>query len=71
MKLHSIAFILLIIGGLNWGLTAIGFNVVNMIFGSWSIVEQIIYILVGAAAIYEVMTHKKNCKDCGTGQAAT
>jgi len=67
MKLHMVAFILLIVGGLNWGLTAIGFNVVNMIFGSWPIVEQIIYILVGVAAIYEVVTHKQNCKDCGSG----
>ena len=70
MKLHMVAFILLIVGGLNWGLTAIGFNVVNMIFGSWPIVEQIIYILVGVAAIYEVVTHKQNCKDCGSGASA-
>ncbi|MDO8522242.1 MAG: DUF378 domain-containing protein [bacterium] len=70
MKLHTVAFILLIVGGLNWGLTAIGFNVVNMIVGSWPIVEQIIYILVGVAAIYEVVTHKQNCKDCGSGAAA-
>lgn len=70
MKLHMVAFILLIVGGLNWGLTAIGFNVVNMIVGSWPIVEQIIYILVGVAAIYEVVTHKQNCKDCGSGAAA-
>ena len=70
MKLHMVAFILLIVGGLNWGLTAIGFNVVNMIFGSWPIVEQIIYILVGVAAIYEVVTHKHNCKDCGSGASA-
>ena len=70
MKLHSIAFILLIVGGLNWGLTAIGFNVVNMIFGSWPIIERIIYILVGLSAIYEVVTHKQNCKNCSSGAAA-
>ncbi|OHA26658.1 MAG: hypothetical protein A3C06_01725 [Candidatus Taylorbacteria bacterium RIFCSPHIGHO2_02_FULL_46_13] len=69
MKLHMVAFILLIVGGLNWGLTAIGFNVVSMIFGSWPIVEQIIYILVGVAAIYEVVTHKQNCKNCAAGSA--
>lgn len=70
MKLHTIAFILLIVGGLNWGLTAIGFNVVNMIFGNWAILEQIIYILVGVSAIYIAVTHKKDCKDCGSGAAA-
>ncbi|MEK7107493.1 MAG: DUF378 domain-containing protein [Patescibacteria group bacterium] len=67
MKLHTTAFILLVVGGLNWGLTAVGFNVVNLLVGSWPIVEQIVYILVGLAAIYEVATHKKNCKDCGSG----
>jgi uncharacterized membrane protein YuzA (DUF378 family) len=71
MKLHSIAFILLIVGGLNWGLAALGFNVVDMIFsGSLAIVGTIIYLLVGAAAVYEVVTHKKNCKDCGSGTPA-
>ena len=67
MKLHKVAFILLIIGGLNWGLAAVGYNVVNLLLGSWPVVEQIVYILVGLAAIYEVVTHKKNCKDCGSG----
>ena len=62
--LHMVAFILLIIGGLNWGLTALGWNVVNMILGSWPMVEQIVYILVGLSAIYEVVCHKQICKAC-------
>jgi len=70
MKLHTVAFILLIVGGLNWGLEAIGFNVVNLILGSWPIVEKLVYILVGLAAIYEVVTHKKNCKECVSGTSA-
>ena len=65
-KLHSVAFILLVVGGLNWGLTALGFNVVNMLVGSWPIVETVVYLLVGISAIYEVVTHKKNCRDCGS-----
>jgi uncharacterized membrane protein YuzA (DUF378 family) len=75
MKLHSIAFILLVIGGLNWGLAGLGYffgsnwNVVNLILGSWPVVEALVYILVGASAVYEVATHKKNCKDCGSGAA--
>lgn len=63
--LHIIAFILLIVGGLNWGLTAIGYNVVDMIFGMGSTLSQIIYILVGLSAIYLAVTHKKACRDCG------
>lgn len=68
--LHTVAFILLIIGGLNWGLAAIGFNVVNMLVGSWPAVELIVYILVGLAAVYEAVTHRKNCKDCSSGATA-
>jgi len=65
--LHIVAFILLVVGGLNWGLTALGYNVVNMILGSWPMVEKIVYILVGLAAIYEVATHKGNCRACSGG----
>ena len=62
--LHIISFILLVVGGLNWGLDALGFNVVELIFGIGSL-AKIIYILVGLAAIYEIATHKKTCKVCG------
>jgi uncharacterized membrane protein YuzA (DUF378 family) len=47
-----IATLLLIIGGLNWGLIGIaGFNLVEAIFGS-SIITKIIYILVGLSALW-------------------
>ena len=61
--LHIVAFVLLVIGGLNWGLTAFGYNLVSMIFGSWPMVERGIYLLVGVAAIYEVATYNSNYKD--------
>lgn len=48
-----IAFILVVIGGLNWGLVGIfNLNVVDAIFGVMSIVSRIVYILVGLSAIY-------------------
>jgi uncharacterized membrane protein YuzA (DUF378 family) len=62
--LHMVAWILLVVGGINWGLTAFGYNVVNMLLGSWPMVEQIVYILVGLSALYELFTHKANCKEC-------
>lgn len=62
-----VSFILLVVGGLNWGLTALGWNVVNMLLGSWPMVETIVYVLVGLAAIYEVATHKSKCRDCQPG----
>jgi uncharacterized membrane protein YuzA (DUF378 family) len=62
--LHMIAFILLIIGGLNWLLVGFGWNLVDAIFGMGSVVSQIIYILVGLSAILILFTHKKDCKMC-------
>lgn len=62
--LHMVAFILVIVGGLNWGLTALGFNVVNMIVGAWPMLEQIVYLLVGLSAIYLALTHGKDCMTC-------
>lgn len=70
-NLHMIAWILLVVGGLNWLLVGLGgfmganWNVVAMILGSWPQVEWLVYVLVGLSAVYEVVTHKANCKKCG------
>ena len=67
-SLHMVTFILLVIGGLNWLLVAFGYNLVDSVFGSGSTLAVVIYILVGLSAIYEIVTHKKNCKNCmGSG----
>ena len=62
-----VTFILLVVGGLNWGLTAVGYNVVEMLLGSWPAVVQVVYILVGLSAIVEIATYKSVCKECTTG----
>jgi uncharacterized protein len=50
-----IALVLVIVGGLNWGLVgAFKFDLVASIFGSMSIVARIVYGLVGLAAIYTI-----------------
>ena len=66
-KLHSVAFILLVVGGLHLGLSALGWDVLGKLLGSWPVVLTVVYLLVGLSAVYEVATHKKNCKDCGSG----
>ena len=67
-SLHMIAWVLVIIGGLNWLLVGLGdWNVVDMLLGSWPMLERIVYILVGLSAVYELCTHKKNCKMCMGG----
>jgi hypothetical protein len=68
MKL--IAKVLVIIGGLNWGLVGVGmilgkgsdWNLVNMVFGSMPTIEAVVYILVGVSAVL-MMFHCK-CKMC-------
>lgn len=62
--------ILLIIGGINWGLIGVGmlmgndWNVVKLLLGSWPTVEAIVYILVGIAAVVKIFGCR--CKKCGT-----
>lgn len=47
--------ILLIVGGLNWGLVGVAhFDVVAAVFGAGSMVSKVVYILVGLAAVYKV-----------------
>jgi uncharacterized membrane protein YuzA (DUF378 family) len=65
-----VAFILTVVGGLNWGLVAIGtymgsnLNVVNLLLGSWPAVESLVYLLVGLSALTLLFTHKKDCRTC-------
>lgn len=70
-SVHKIAFILAMVGALNWGLIGLsGFlnmgnwNLVNLALGGWPMVEWLVYVLVGLSAVSLVFTHKKDCKDC-------
>ena len=55
-----LAYVLTIIGGLNWGLVgAFEFNLVDSIFGEESLLSKIIYILVGLSAAYLLFTATK------------
>ena len=59
-----IAWILVIIGGLNWGLYGITKNdIVNIIFGKIPVLATIVYILVGISALYVLLTIKHCCSD--------
>lgn len=63
-----VAKILVIVGGINWGLVGIGMffglnlNLVNLVFGFSSMLEAIVYILVGVSAV--VMLGCCKCKKC-------
>lgn len=64
--LNKVAGILVLIGALNWGLTGIGYflngnwNVVNLVLGGMPVVEAVVYVLVGVAAVIKVV--KCGCK---------
>jgi hypothetical protein len=48
-----IALVLVIIGGLNWGLVGFfSFNLVAALFGTVSMLSNIVYDLVGLSALY-------------------
>ena len=64
---HMIAFVLLVVGGVNWLLFAFGWNLVSAIFGAGTTASIIIYILIGLAAIEEAVCHGKNCRCCNAG----
>lgn len=54
------AMILLMIGGINWGLIGLfSFNLVGAIFGELSVLSRLIYIIVGIAALYSIYTCTK------------
>lgn len=68
--LHIIAFILVIVGALNWGLVgAFEFNLVESLLGSMAMLEKVVYILVGVSALYLAFTHKGDCRTCAGGSA--
>ena len=53
--LDWIALVLVIIGGLNWGLVGLfGVDLVAAVFGSISWLQNIVYVLVGLAAVYMI-----------------
>lgn len=59
-----VTFSLTIIGAVNLGLTALGFNIIEMILGAGSSPTMIAYVLVGLSAVYIAATHMKDCKTC-------
>ena len=55
-KLDVIAVILLIVGGLNWGLVGLlNFDLVAALFGAGSALARIVYVLVGLSAVYQII----------------
>ncbi|WP_419421372.1 DUF378 domain-containing protein (plasmid) [Legionella sp. D16C41] len=53
--LDVVVLIILIIGGINWGLVGLAkFDLVAFLFGPMSILSRIVYCLVGLSALYTI-----------------
>jgi uncharacterized protein len=52
-----LAAVLLVVGGLNWGLVAAAdFDLVAALFGSGTALARVVYGLVGLSAVYQMVT---------------
>ena len=57
--LDVVAAVLLVVGGLNWGVVGVtGSDLVGALFGSLSPLSRVVYVLVGLAALYQALQWK-------------
>ena len=58
--LDWIAMVLLIVGGLNWGLVGLfNYDLVAALFGDQTPFSRVVYVLVGLSALYSIYTSSK------------
>ncbi len=66
--LHKAAGVLVIVGALNWGLVGVAkFNLVMALLGAWPMVERIVYVVIGLAALAMLTACKCCMKGCKCG----
>jgi uncharacterized membrane protein YuzA (DUF378 family) len=59
---NLITLTLLIVGGLNWGLVgAFDFDLVAALFGAETFLADLVYVLVGVSAIYQIVPLVQAC----------
>lgn len=70
--IHMLAFLLLVVGGLNWLLVgAFSWDIGELFGGQGAMISRIIYVLVGLSALWEIFTHKSCCKCCSGDKKST
>ena len=58
-SLDVVVAVLLVVGGLNWGLVGLlNFDLVATLFGSASLLSRLVYVVVGISALYQVVQWK-------------
>ena len=54
---NKITLLLLVVGGLNWGLVGLsGFDLVAAMFGEMSLLSRAVYTLVGVSALWQLIS---------------
>ena len=54
--INLVTLVLLIVGGLNWGLVGLfEFDLVAALFGEMSAISRLVYVLVGASALWQII----------------
>jgi uncharacterized membrane protein YuzA (DUF378 family) len=72
--LKQIAYVLLLIGGINWGVYGVsGYDVVEVLFGQIPMIANLIYVFVGLSAFYMIISRFTfcECKTCDSKTCAT
>ena len=68
--LDTLFAILLVIGGLNWGLVGLfSFDLVKAILGDMTFLSRLVYIVVGLSAVYQGLQWKAIRKRWGLAKA--
>jgi uncharacterized membrane protein YuzA (DUF378 family) len=64
-----VALVIMIIGALNWGLVGLfDFNLVAALFGEMTTISRIVYIIVGLAAVWAIISLATHTRHTTYGQ---
>lgn len=67
---NQLTLFLVIVGGLNWGLVGLfGFDLVAALFGQMSALSRLVYVLVGASALWQLIPLVKSLSDGSESRA--
>jgi len=59
MSLKKLAYALIMIGAINWGLIGlIETDLIDKVLGEWPEVVRVVYSLVGISAVYMLLKHR-------------
>ncbi len=61
--LNMVAFWLVVVGGLNWGLVGLlHMNLVESVLGNWPFLVTVVYVLVGLSAVWLAVMNMQGSK---------